>query len=214
MKGPRSSTGSTRRVRTVVAVSAALPTLFTTGSSHATNWDTLSGGIGTCNGSSGSSGSGRPADNDLHTYNFQDLTAAVSGPAADSMAYYNATAEVDTQSVALSSTTDAVLFDQDYTTWCGETWDAPGTQALIGLRECIAANSASRCERSEIRFDYPDFSGKSALEREYYTCHEIGHSFGLNHRSSNPNGCMNADFDLVTSITDHDKNHLDSLPNA
>lgn len=194
----------------VIAVAVLIPSWLGIGDAAATNMDTSSGTIGTCDGASGSSGTGRPADNDLHTFNFQALTSNVLTAANSTVSYLDSTPELETSFVSLTSTTDAVLYDQDYTTWCGLVWDVPGAKGTIGLRECIAGNGAGECEKSELRYDHPDFVGESALVRTYFACHEIAHSLGLNHRSD-PTGCINDDFDYATTLSTHDRAHMNGL---
>lgn len=117
---------------------------------------------------------------------------------------------ITTQMVSPAATTDAYIRDQDYTTYCGLTWDSPsipGLEGTIGLNTCVALNSAGECERSDVRFDTSTYAALGPTGRRSLACHEIGHSLGLMHRQEQ---CMGegASALTLTAYSQHDKDHL------
>lgn len=47
-------------------------------------------------------------------------------------------------------------------------------------------------------------------ERRFQTCHELGHTVGLNHPTSAYTTCMNSGNLSTTALGSHDVNHLDA----
>ncbi|MGH9156713.1 MAG: hypothetical protein ACRD1K_12955 [Acidimicrobiales bacterium] len=86
--------------------------------------------------------------------------------------------------------TDVVVYDQDYTTYCGYSWHSPGGSGVVGLNKCVllATNPANACEKNEIRYDESFTNSTTSDNRNGLACHENGHALGLAHVSSG--SCM------------------------
>src|SRR5688572_4437158 len=95
----------------VMSILTALAVVLVARWAGADNFDVLTGSLSTCDADSGRENlAGRPADNDLHTFFFSNLTQNVHYPAGLAKSYYGSLAEVDAQYVGrITATTDAVL---------------------------------------------------------------------------------------------------------
>lgn len=164
----------------------------------ASNWAGASGQTGCTSLNS--------ADNKTHTIYYSSLDSSQATEVDDFRNYLRNNTAVTDQTVSVpDSTTDAVLYDEDYTTYCGYGWD--GTFGILGLTTCVSINTAYECEKHEVRFDTSDYSALGSTGREHNACHELGHSLGLTH-SGESSSCMMPGQYSVTTYTNHDKAHL------
>jgi Matrixin. len=193
-------------------VSRRLATLFVVGAllyigvpaAEASNWSGITGATG-CGG-------GPPlnqADDRAHYFWYDALTAGNTNAANWSRTNnYNPTV-VDTFNASGNfPETDAVLYDQDYTNYCGYVWD--GSPNLYGIAHCVSLNGAIECERHEVRYDTSDTNGFTDTQRRSLACHEIGHSFGLAH-TGEAGSCMISGQVSNTGLTGHDQSMLANL---
>lgn len=109
-----------------------------------------------------------------------------------------------------NSQTDAVHYDQNYTTYWNIDWDG----LIFGVNWWAATRCTSTaganpgtCQRAEIRYDTPDMNAIGDTGRKQTACHEIGHSVGLDH-SSDGGSCMHTGNTGATGYAQHDKNHI------
>jgi hypothetical protein len=154
------------------------------GSAHAYSWRTGAASLG-CSGVDNS------ADSAAHGYWYNSELSSVMAQAT-SWARANAIDPTDITTfdvAALAFDTDVVVYDQNYTDWCGEAWHGAGP--VIGLTHCVslATNPANACEKAEVRYDESYTGGASTARRRNLACHENGHTLGLDHVVTN-SSCM------------------------
>lgn len=112
-----------------------------------------------------------------------------------------------TNDTAEKSTTDAIVRDQNYTDYCGFSWHpAGGTWANTS---CNTLNGANECESHVIRYDNSYTDSTIQDNRRGLACHETGHSWGLQHRSTDSK-CMTPFGPYPTSLSGHDITHLEN----
>lgn len=189
------------RLRTVIITIVSALALAVTGGvvAQASNWAGATGNTGctTLN----------MADNGDHTYYYSDLTVAMS--AAVTWTRFNNLNPTDMNSsgtTSPTSNTDVIVYDNNYTDYCGYTWNGPGS-GVVGLVQCVSTTSNSRCQKHEMRFDTSYTSGASTTNQRSLACHENGHTIGLAHYSS---GCMTQSISGSTTYTQHDINHINA----
>ena len=206
--------GRGRRLVGGMCVGGAAVLQFVNMPSAGANWAPLNSALANC--AAGLPGSVNPGDNKSLVYFRSDLTANNSSAVASHMSYINsltATYGVSaSEAGSISSTTDEVVFDQAYTTYCGRSWTLDGNTGTFGLTSCLSHNSVGECEKNEVRLTTRIGSlTDTAVERQKLACHETGHALGLLHRDTNPQeGCMPTSTDTMVEArySDHDKNHL------
>lgn len=162
------------------------------------------------NGRTGCSG-GSPvnmADNRDHYFWYEDVTSAVSSAVNYTRTnVYNPT-DVNTHNASgNTATTDVVVRDQDYSTYCGYSWHPGG--GLWGLTTCDSTNSAGECEKHTVRYDISYFNVAGTTDERGLACHETGHTLGLTHRDTDSR-CMKTYGPYPTTLADHDINHLNA----
>lgn len=166
----------------------------------ADNWYGASGYIGCQNGTM--------ADNWEHTYYYSSLTSAMS--AATTWSRTNNVDPTNMQSVLLSTptaTTDVVVYDEDYTNFCGYTWNGSGG-TVVGLVSCVSLTTANTCEKHEMRFDTSFTGSTSQATQRVLACHETGHTIGLTHRSGS---CIATPLTSTNTYSGHDIGHIDGI---
>ncbi len=149
------------------------------------SWRTGSASLG-CNGVNNS------ADSISHGYWYN---SALSSAMAQATSWARANAidptDINTFDVpALAPDTDVVVYDQDYTNWCGQPWNGSGG-FVIGMTHCVslASNPANACEKSEVRYDESYTNGATTTRRRNLACHENGHTLGLDEETAGTS-CM------------------------
>ena len=191
-----------RRVSLVAAALAisALAGLLAIQPASATNFFGATSGTG-CT-------AGNMADPNPHTFFYSDLSSAMQEAQNGVRVFIYDPTDVNTSLLgSVSSDTDAVVYDLDYTTYCGYTWD--DIPNVIGLTTCVSLAGGGRCQKFEIRYDNSDVNSSSSIGfRNAIACHETGHSLGLKH-NSDPNSCVQGGW-YVGAISSHDTSHLNA----
>jgi len=192
--------GLRSRVVTSLGVGIACVALLP-GSSQASNFSGETGAFAGCYNNM--------ADNRDHFFYYEALTSATSTAVNWSRTNnYNPT-DLNTFTDAVrTSGTDVVAFDADYEgESCGKTWMVnASTPGVIGLTLCQSLSSL-RCQQFFVYFDNDWMGPASAAQENSLACHELGHSVGLLHGSA---GCMVATNNASTSLTDHDRSHINT----
>ena len=195
---------SARGFRFLAALFVAAALVMTNAVAAQANWSGATGLTG-C-------GSGSPvnmADGGTHYFNYVSLNSAVQSAVAWSRTYNYDPTDVNTgYDSTIDSTTDVIVRNQDYTTYCGFDWHSPTSGGTIGLATCDSL-SGLRCEQHTVRFDLSYFNAASQPNERGVACHEIGHTLGLTHRDAD-NGCMKTSAPQNTYLTDHDEAHLNA----
>lgn len=126
-------------------------------------------------------------DNYQHTVFRSALSSGMNTAAVWALDNQYNTLDMDViYAASVNSTTDAVLYDQNYSTYCGINWNSAS-----GLSSCVARNAVRECEKNEVRWDNSTVDGWNVSQRRFIACHEIGHSVGLVHNGAGT--CMNGD---------------------
>lgn len=111
---------------------------------------------------------------------------------------------------SVSSNTDIVSYDQDYTTYCFLAWHSIGTGGVIGLATCVSLVGGGACEKHETRFDLSYMNAVDQNNRRTVACHETAHAVGLAHRYEN--GCTYPTAPHAGELTLHDVTHINGGP--
>lgn len=149
----------------------------------------------------GANGFGPPccyhADNANHTYYNNQLTQGV----ADRMDYAMGTRLESTDMTtdkfqSFNGDTDIVAYDTYYGTDASHQW--------WGLYTCEAtvASDPTKCNQAYLRFNLSWGTPTTAV-----TCHEVGHSVGLDH-SSLSTSCMQPVAGTANDFDTHDRSHI------
>jgi hypothetical protein len=183
----------------LAALAAAGLTIGTAGDASAFSWRTGSASLG-CDGVNNS------ADSISHGYWYNSGLSSVMAQAT-SWARINAIdpTDINTFSVpALAADTDVVVYDQNYTDWCGEFWNGSGG-FVIGMTHCVslASNPANACEKTEVRYDESYTNGVTTTRRRNLACHENGHTLGLDEELAGTS-CMRSHATDYTTYTSGD----------
>lgn len=197
------SVETTRHYRTSRWLAAGVFAVAAVGvpqSAHANNL------VGT-NYSTGCSGGVHRDDGGTHTFQYESTGVNVT-----SMENWTRTNVYDPTDLVTSfytgSSTDVIVRDQDYTTYCGYTWHGSGG-TVYGLYVCEAATGSGRCERSSIRYDLSYVNATTEANRRGLACHETGHSLGLAHYNTY-SGCMETSGPYFWNISEHDRSHINA----
>lgn len=166
-------------------------------------------------GATGDTGCGdlNKADNRDHTYYESSLSTVFNGPATYGLNYVDSVAYVSTTSAsAPTSTTDQVIYDNAYTSYCNRPWWRPGSGGTIGNTRCVSDNSANECEKHEVRLStsWGNSSSATLNKRRSLVIHETGHALGLSHRSVSGE-VMQPSITSILTFTSHDIDHFASL---
>lgn len=122
----------------------------------------------------------RVADSSHHNYCYTSSLSSSSRRAVADYAMFNSLANPTDMSASLvscTSTTDIWWYDGNL------------SGSNRGLRTCANAISSSVCNRSNVTLDFAqlDIGSNDWEDRRKTSCHEAGHSVGLDHDST---GCM------------------------
>ena len=198
-------TGSHTRRAAVLLSIAALVVAGTTAVSQADNYS----------GAKGSQGLGcQPntaikADNGNHTFFYIDISSGNASASTNTRQDDLNPTNIDTSMDGSESwQTDVLVRDQYYTTYCGYDWfqgpDDPDDTGTFGLSTCDDTNPADECEQHTVRLNLwlTEYYGY----RAWLTCHEFGHTVGLEHDGNNAS-CMQRKLqsqDPETNFSGHD----------
>lgn len=149
---------------------------------------------------------GKVADNSQHTLCRSDLTAAVSNAVAWTRDRVDDT-DMSAVILACTSDTDSVNYDQDYTTFGGQTWHGSGG-TVVGLNICVS-ESKSTCDQSEDRYDLSWVPTAGLNNQRWVALHEIGHSIGFGHDDSGGQ-VMNSSANGMTNYSPHERDHINA----
>lgn len=184
-------------VATVCAMSVAAPATIARGSNYSGTT-----GVTGCTGVN-------EADNADHTFYYDDVTAAM-----DNATDWVRTNDLDptdlyTSLVPLTSVTDVVVYERDYTTYCDLPWYDPAQgEGVVGLATCVSLNVADECEKHSVRYEQEFTSATTVSNRRGLACHENGHAVGLLHRSGS---CMQQNYPKpMNDYSSHDISHIDA----
>jgi hypothetical protein len=113
---------------------------------------------------------------------------------------------------SVTTNTDIVAYDQDYTSYCFIAWHPESS--VIGMTTCVSLVSNGACEKHEVRFDLSWMNTVDQNWKNIIACHEAGHAVGLAHRGSatSENGCMVSGMPHAGELTLHDVTHINGGP--
>jgi hypothetical protein len=148
------------------------------------------------------------ADNATHSFHYVDLaqisTAATNWARTNVL---NPTAINTTYDSTLDNLTDVVVRDQHYVDYCGYDWLQPGGSGVVGLATCDSQSPSGQCEQHTARYNLNFTQSTSTSNQRGLACHELGHTLGLEHRTST--SCMQQGYPKpVNDYSPHDKNHI------
>lgn len=200
------NTGRARRAwRLPVALMIALGVIAgSTTTASATNWVGVTGRTG-C-------GWGNQADNRTHTWYAGGLSSATLAAMQHTHSHINSSTILTAQRVfTATAATDQVIYDNPYTSWCGENWwKTGGVGGVAGYAQCVSTNAAHECEKHEVRISTTFINNKSAVYHKNLLTHETGHALGLMHRSVTTD-VMWREPNLTITYSTHDKGHFSFL---
>lgn len=151
------------------------------------------------------------ADNGGHTYAFSSLESNQQTANTHGMTTLDNQTQMTVQRLSTADgNTDAVMFDQDYTTYWNVDWDgAAYGYNYWAYTMCVstAGTASGNCQRYEIRYDVPDMNAIGAGGRQQVGCHEVGHTVGLDHTTVYAS-CMKTGSTGNTTFSSHDVDHI------
>lgn len=107
-----------------------------------------------------------------------------------------------------NSQTDVVVYQRNYTNFCGVSWNGSGG-STVGLTNCVSL-SGNACQKFEVRFDSSYTDSATAAQRKSLTCHETGHTLGLGHRLPSSSCMIPYVSSTETSIDQHDRDAINA----
>lgn len=155
---------------------------------------------------------GNRADNNTHSFYYTDgvgthMRAALNASRSQN---YDPTDVNTVTSTDPNSSTDVVVYQLDYSDFCGFDWHpsarGAGTAAAEQCVSIVASNG--RCQKAEMRFD-TSFLQVYGWLRPNLACHETGHTLGLAHRTGTPASCIWSGSTYET-IDQHDRDAINA----
>ncbi len=112
----------------------------------------------------------------------------------------------------LTAQTDVVLHDRFYTDFCEDfmpaPWTSNGFSNTMGMASCTAlVASNGRCDQQHARISNYYLEAWGPSGDVGMTCHEVGHTLGLRHRSGTAY-CMTTAIPPGVAYTAHDQAHF------
>lgn len=113
----------------------------------------------------------------------------------------------------LTTSTDVEIRDADYEgTVCGSTFqsDPNVVSGAFAIARCFYLTSSGKCDGFLIELDNDFFGPRSAEAEAKVSCHELGHTLGLKHRTMDTS-CMQSPWNNTATnrwYDDHDKAHI------
>lgn len=190
----------------LVVLATALLTVVTVQQASATNFSGASGAY------SCYAGDVNMGDNDLHGFNYQSIETETANAVVYARVHEFDPTDIDTTyDSSPDSNTDVYIWDADYANvdppTCGQDWYDSSNTGVIGLYTCQELTAGDRCQCANLRFSTAYIDDASTWEERSLTCHEIGHSVGLRHRSED--GCMDTGA-APSYLSSHDSAHLNA----
>lgn len=112
---------------------------------------------------------------------------------------------------APQSNTDALVYDSDYTNFCGLVWHSAGSPGTVGHVQCTVAFTTgvavNKCDVHEIRFDTSYTDSASTTYLRNLACHENGHAVALKHIAVDAS-CLATPLSGSTAYLPHDSDHI------
>lgn len=153
-------------------------------------------------------------DPNPHTFFYSALTPSVASHVDWARGTLFDPTSVDTTRLgSVGTLTDVVVYDEDYTVFCGRPWHPrPDVQRpTVGLAVCVSLASGNKCEKHEVRYDlsyWNVINNDGNARRRNLACHEIGHTVGLTHNGADGGGCMPEVNTTVDRLAEHDVAHI------
>lgn len=148
------------------------------------------------------------ADDQAHSFAYVSLRSDVLAAASYARSTVYEPTVLTTSVVPESANTDAIIRNQDYTTYCGYNWHDPFQGGVVGLATCNSTTGPPlSCNSHSARVDLSFFDETSTANERGVMCHEVGHTLGFDHRDVEPS-CMEAAVPQPAVLSVHDKNHL------
>jgi len=165
------------------------------------NWTGTTYDYGTCS-------SMNRGDSSPHSFYYSKLSSPVKN-AADATRQRLSYTDLATKSHSTQyATTDVVIIDKYYVSYCDVDW-FDGVSGATGHERCNALTSTGKCETADVRISMYFVDLLPTSYEHSLLCHEIGHSIGLTHTSDTTSCLKPSTYSSVTYST-HDIGHINA----